>query len=98
LVAEKESVSHGLRSQLISRIDLAEFVTQFPRMGDVAILFQTTGGSTSTADAWLARAARMHRIAMLLPVKDALVLKAYAAECEAEAQRAIKTPRLKIAA
>ena len=67
-------------------------------MGEVAILFQTTGGSSSTADAWLARAARMQRIAMLLPVRDAQVLKAYAAECEAEAKRAIEMPSLKIAA
>jgi hypothetical protein len=97
-VAEKESVPHGLRSHLISRIDLAEFVTQLPPMGDVAILFQTADGSSSTADAWLARAARMQRIAMLLPVKDAQVLKAYAAECEVEARRATQMPGLKIAA
>ena len=67
-------------------------------MTEVAILFQTTGGSRSTADAWLARAARMHRIAMLLPVKDAQVLKTYAAECEAAAQRVVESPRLRIAA
>jgi hypothetical protein len=67
-------------------------------MGDVAILFQTTGGSKSTADAWLARAARMQRIAMLLPVKDAQVLKTYAAECEATARHVIESPRLQIAA
>jgi hypothetical protein len=94
----KESVRHGLRSQLISRIDLAELVAQLVPMGEVAILFQAQGRPNSAADAWLARAARMHRIAMLLPVKDAQVLKAYAAECEAEAQRAMETPRLKIAA
>ena len=67
-------------------------------MGEVAILFQTEGRSNSTADAWLARAARMHRIALLLPVRDAQVLKAYATECEVEAQRVTQTPSLKIAA
>src|SRR5260370_42305054 len=89
---EKESVPHGLKSHSNTRIDLAEFVTQLLPMGEVAILFQAANGSSSTADAWLARAARMHRIAMLLPVRDAQVLKAYAAECEVEAQRATQAP------
>jgi hypothetical protein len=40
----------------------------------------------------------MRRIAMMLAVKDAQVLKGYAAECEAEAQRMMENPGLKIAA
>jgi hypothetical protein len=67
-------------------------------MGDVAILFQPARKPISVAEVWLARAARMRGIAMTLAVKDAQVLKAYAAECEAEAQRAMVKPGLKIAA
>jgi hypothetical protein len=67
-------------------------------MGDVAILFQPASKPISVAEVWLARAARMRRIAMMLAVKDAQVLKGYAAECEAEAQRMMENPGLKIAA
>jgi hypothetical protein len=67
-------------------------------MGDVAILFQPTSKPNSVAEVWLARAARIRGIAMMLPVKDAQVLKAYAAECEAEAQRTMEQPGLRIAA
>jgi hypothetical protein len=67
-------------------------------MGDVAILFQPASRPISAAEVWLERAARMRRIALMMAVKDAQVLKAYAAECEAEAQRVIETPRQRIAA
>jgi hypothetical protein len=67
-------------------------------MGDVAILFQAARRPVPAAEVWLARAARLRGIAMMLTVKDAQVLKAYAAECEAEAERAIEKPRLRIAA
>jgi len=67
-------------------------------MGEVAILFQQTRKPVSVAEAWLARAARMRGIAMTLAVQDAQVLKAYAAECEAEAQRVMANPALRIAA
>ena len=67
-------------------------------MGDVAILFQPAGKPISAAEVWLERATRMRGIALMLAVKDAQVLKAYAAECEAQAQRVIEAPRLKIAA
>jgi hypothetical protein len=67
-------------------------------MGDVAILFQSARRPASASDIWLERAARMRGIALMLPVRDAQVLKAYAAECEAEAQRVIETPRPRIAA
>ena len=67
-------------------------------MGDVAILFQPARKPTSVSEAWLERAARMRRIALMLPVRDAQVLKAYAAECETEAQRIMEAPRPKIAA
>jgi hypothetical protein len=67
-------------------------------MSNVAILFQPARKSSSAAEVWLGRAARMRRIAMILPVKDAQVLKAYATECEAEAQRMIANAGRKIAA
>jgi hypothetical protein len=35
---------------------------------------------------------------LMMAVKDAQVLKAYAAECETEAQRVTETPRRRIAA
>jgi hypothetical protein len=75
-----------------------EFAAQPASMGDVAILFQPERRPILAADAWLARAARMRRIAMTLPVSDAQVLKAYAAECEAEAQRVMAAPALRVAA
>jgi hypothetical protein len=67
-------------------------------MSDVAILFDAMSKPSSAPEAWLARAARIRRIAMLLPVKDAQVLKTYAAECEAEAQHMIGARSLKVAA
>jgi hypothetical protein len=67
-------------------------------MGDVAILLQPSRRPISVAEVWLARAARMRGIALMLAVRDAQVLKAYAAECEAEAQRMMANPALRIAA
>ena len=67
-------------------------------MGNVAILFQPARKPISAAEVWLDRAARMRGIAMMLAVKDAQVLKVYAAECEAEAERTIEKPRLQVAA
>jgi hypothetical protein len=67
-------------------------------MGDLAILFQPASGPISAAEVWLERAARIRSIALMMAVKDAQVLKAYATECETEAQRVIETPRLRVAA
>jgi hypothetical protein len=91
-------VTCGLEFRKNTRIDLAEFAAQHVPMGDVAILFQPARKPVSAAEVWLARAERIRSIAMVLAVKDAQVLKAYAAECEAEAERMIRQPRLKIAA
>ena len=70
----------------------------FRAMSDVAILFDAVGKPSSAPEAWLARAARIRTIALLLSVKDAQVLKTYAAECEAEAQHIIGVRSLKVAA
>src|SRR3982074_1288087 len=88
----------GLIFRSNTRIDLVGFAAQPASMSNVAILFQPARRPISVAEAWLARAARMRRIAMTLPVSDAQVLKAYVAECEAEAERAMAAPALRVAA
>ena len=53
-------------------------------MGQTAILFpgakQAEGART-----WMARAVQARRIALMLALKDAQILEAYAQECEAKA-------------
>jgi hypothetical protein len=54
-------------------------------MAQAAILFRRATKPVTAFDTWLARAERARRIAMELSARDAEVLAAYAAECEAEA-------------
>ncbi len=67
-------------------------------MGDLAILFQRVRRPITASERWLGRAARARGIAMMLSRADAMVVEAYAAECEAEAKRVIEARGVPIAA
>jgi hypothetical protein len=71
---------------------------QFAAMNDLAILCQRSRKSVAPRERWLGRAARARAIAMMLSKADANVVEAYAAECEATAERLIEEQRLPIAA
>jgi hypothetical protein len=81
-----------------TRIDLAKIVAQPVRMGELAILIQHPKKPVATSEVWLGRAERARRIAMMLSVRDAALLKGYAIECEAEAVRLIAERALQVAA
>ncbi len=88
----------GLKFRSEARIDFAEMAAQLVVMGDLAILFQRGRKPMTACELWLARAARARGIAMMLSRADAMVVEAYAAECEAEARRAIEAQRVAVAA
>jgi len=71
---------------------------QLVAMGDLANLFQRARKPITASERWLGRAARARGIAMMLSKADAMVVEAYAAECEAEAKRVIEAQRAPIAA
>jgi NADPH-dependent ferric siderophore reductase len=56
-------------------------------MAKTAILFGRETASIPAVRAWLGRAEKARRIAVMLSLQDADVLEAYARECEAEAAR-----------
>jgi hypothetical protein len=67
-------------------------------MGDLAILFQRIQKPITASERWLGRAARARRIALMLSRKDADLVEAYAAECEAQARQINEEQRASIAA
>ena len=56
-------------------------------MAETTILFRRAKKHGSTAQVWFARAQQARRIALTLSAKDAEILEAYAAECDAQVKR-----------
>ena len=88
----------GLENRRMARIDFPERVTQLLTMSDLAILFQRERRPIAAYERWLGRAARARALAILLSKADAKLAEAYAAECEAEADRLSEASGTRIAA
>jgi hypothetical protein len=67
-------------------------------MGQKAILLQSGRKPVADCAVWLARARQARRLALMLSVRDAALLEAYADECEGEVRRLLAAKAALIAA